>query len=96
VPHQDIIKAIIRLLNNYTVDAFDHQQIPIGVPTGFDNESKSFQQKTNLHIEQNFTDISRELFQIKLVDNISKRSIETITTKTSESKIIIMYIAFCL
>ncbi len=99
VTHQDIIKAIIRLLNNYTVDAFDHQQIPIGVPivfefslntkeffngyylssslfpnnthdqhqlfpTGFDKESKSFQQKTNLHIEQNFTDISRELFQI--------------------------------
>jgi bisphosphoglycerate-dependent phosphoglycerate mutase len=79
----------IRLLNNYTVDAFDHQQIPIDVPivfefslntneffngyylssslfpnnthdqhqlfpTGFDNESKSFQKKTNLHIVVSF------------------------------------------
>ena len=120
VTHQDIIKVIIRLLNNYTVDAFDSYQIPIGVPivfefslntkevfngyylssplfenhtneqyqlfpTGFNNEklnskkdlieqfpllnneSKSSQQKPNLHTEQNFAGISRELFPIKLM-----------------------------
>jgi hypothetical protein len=30
--HEDIIKAIIRLLNNYSVDEFDNQVIPTGVP----------------------------------------------------------------
>jgi 2,3-bisphosphoglycerate-dependent phosphoglycerate mutase len=36
VTHEDIVKAIIRLLNNYTVDEFGNQEIPIGVPIVFE------------------------------------------------------------
>ncbi|CAF3395171.1 unnamed protein product [Rotaria sp. Silwood1] len=36
VTHEDIIKALIRLLNNYTVDEFGNQEIPIGIPIIFE------------------------------------------------------------
>jgi 2,3-bisphosphoglycerate-dependent phosphoglycerate mutase len=43
VTHEDIIKAIIRLLNNYTVDEFDNQEIPIGIPIIFEFSSNTHQ-----------------------------------------------------
>jgi 2,3-bisphosphoglycerate-dependent phosphoglycerate mutase len=36
VTHEDIVKAIIRLLNNFTVDEFYNQDIPIGMPIIFE------------------------------------------------------------
>lgn len=36
VVHEDIIKAIIRLLNNYNVDEFETEMIPIGIPIIFE------------------------------------------------------------
>ena len=36
VTHEDIVKAVIRLLNNYTVNEFANQEIPIGIPIVFE------------------------------------------------------------
>lgn len=36
VIHEDIMKAIIRLLNNYNVDDFENETIPIGIPIVFE------------------------------------------------------------
>lgn len=36
VTHEEIIKTIIRLLNNYSIDEFENQEIPIGTPIVFE------------------------------------------------------------
>lgn len=36
VTHEEVLKAIIRLLNNYAVDDYNHQEIPIGMPIVFE------------------------------------------------------------
>lgn len=36
VTHEDIVKEIIRLLNDYRVDEFTHHEVPVGVPIIFE------------------------------------------------------------
>lgn len=43
VAHEPIIKAIIRLLHNYTVDEFENLEVPIGTPIVFEFSPKSHQ-----------------------------------------------------
>ena len=35
VTHEEIIKAIIRLLNNYAIDEFENREVPVGTPIVF-------------------------------------------------------------
>jgi 2,3-bisphosphoglycerate-dependent phosphoglycerate mutase len=66
VIHEDIMKTIIRLLNNYSVDEFDNQVIPIGIPIVFEfsfNTRELFNgyYLSSLLLERN-TDHQQQLF----------------------------------
>jgi hypothetical protein len=41
VTHEEIIKTIIRLLNNYSIDEFENQEVPIGTPIVFELASNT-------------------------------------------------------
>ncbi|CAF5175686.1 unnamed protein product [Rotaria magnacalcarata] len=66
VTHEDIVKAIIRLMNNYAVDEFVNYAVPIGIPIVFE-----FSLNTNEFINgyyfsstllENNTDNQQQLF----------------------------------
>ncbi|CAF2399916.1 unnamed protein product [Rotaria sp. Silwood2] len=98
VTHEDIIKAIIRLLNNYTVDEFVNQEIPIGIPIVFEyslntNELFNAYYLSSTLLENN-VDNQYQLFPIgfgnkKLTttkDIIKQYTLSNIDSKTFQEK----------
>ncbi|CAF1027344.1 unnamed protein product [Rotaria sordida] len=99
VTHEDTLKAIIRLLNNYTVDEYVNQEIPIGIPIVFEyslNRNELFNSYyLSSTLFENNTDNQHQLFPIEFdnkkltptKDIIKQYSLSNINSKTSKEKL---------
>ncbi|CAF3401125.1 unnamed protein product [Rotaria sp. Silwood2] len=98
VTHEDTIKTIIRLLNNYTLDEFINQEIPIGIPIIFEyslntNDLFNAYYLSSTLLDNN-TDNQNELFPIGFGSKrltatknfIKQFPLKNIDSKTSKEK----------